>query len=261
LGKPLAERLFRPVLAAFARVLSKKDAKGKKGRNGRGRKQSLEQELRLAGIHLSESEFSVVRLVSLLGFMGLAALLATILRGGLQLLVLAVLFGMVLGVLVPRFTLKRRVKRRQTAIRQQLPDVMDLLSVSVEAGLGFDAALLRVLEWGEGPLIREMRTVYREIRMGRARKDALRSLDERCGVDEIASFTGSMIQAEQLGISIRNVLRAQSAQLRLSRKQRAEEKAMKAPVKMMIPLVAFIFPVLFIILLAPAVLDILEVLG
>ncbi|MHB8964299.1 MAG: type II secretion system F family protein, partial [Saccharofermentanales bacterium] len=171
------------------------------------------------------------------------------------------LMGTVLAILVPRYYLKSSIKKRQEGIRGDLPDILDLISVSVEAGLGFDFAILRVVNRSKGPLAEELKVVYREIQMGIPRREALKSLADRSDVEELRTFVSSIIQADTLGISIKNVLRAQSSQLRQTRRQRAEEKAMKAPVKMILPLVIFIFPVIFIILLGPSVMEIAGTFG
>lgn len=131
----------------------------------------------------------------------------------------------------------------------------------IEAGLGFDGAMVKVVEKSEGVLPGELHLVIQEIRMGKPRRKALREMAERLGVDELSSFVGSVIMAEQLGIGMGNVLRMQSKEIRQKRRQRVEETAMKAPVKMLIPMVMFIFPAIFIILLGPAALQIMRVFG
>lgn len=169
--------------------------------------------------------------------------------------------GVGFGLLLPDFWLKGRIQTRQGAMRKALPSFLDLLTVSVEAGLGFDAALGRVSAQNEGPLAEEFQRVLQEIRMGKPRRDALRDLGGRTEVKELSSFLAALVQADQLGVSIGNVLRVQARQMRHSRRQRAEETAMKAPIKMLFPLVFFIFPSLFIVLLGPAVIQMLETFG
>jgi tight adherence protein C len=146
-------------------------------------------------------------------------------------------------------------------MEQQLPEVLDLLSVSVEAGLGFEQAVHHITMNMEGPLIDELTVTYREMAMGRARRDALTLLGQRCELEEMKTFVGALVQASQLGISIKNVLRSQSAAMRQSRKAKVQEKAMKVSVKMLFPMVMFIFPVIFIILLGPAVVNVLHVIN
>ena len=139
--------------------------------------------------------------------------------------------------------------------------MMDILSVSIEAGLGFDAALLKVVESYEGPLIDEMALLYREIQMGKPRREAMIALAERSNVPELQTFVTAVIQSDQFGTPIKNVLRNQAVQLRLNRRQQAQEKGMKAPVKMVIPMILFIFPVIFIVLLGPTVIQLTSQFG
>lgn len=163
--------------------------------------------------------------------------------------------------ILPDFYLKSQEKRRKSLILRSLPDVLDLLCVSVEAGLGFDAALQRVIEKYPGPLCEEFEKTLKEINVGKPRREALRDMAERVRVDEITTFMGSVIQAEQLGVSITNVLRLQSEQVREDRRMRAEEKAQQAAVKILIPLVLFIFPTILIVLLGPAVIQMMDTFG
>ncbi|MCL6638093.1 MAG: type II secretion system F family protein [Firmicutes bacterium] len=164
--------------------------------------------------------------------------------------------GLGAGWFLPDFYVRRKMAARAQEVEKSLPDVLDLLTVSVEAGLGFDGALLQVVEKTRGVLAEEFHTVLQEIKMGKPRSEALRDLARRAGVDDLATFTGSVILADQLGISIGNILRLQAGQIRRKRRQRAEETAMKAPVKMLIPMVLFIFPAIFIVLLGPAAIQI-----
>ncbi len=165
--------------------------------------------------------------------------------------------GNMIGYLGPSASLNKKVEARQNAIRRSLPDVMDLLVISVEAGLGFEQAIDRVIKNVPGPLSDEFSRMLGESRAGASRADALRSMDERCGMEEIRSFTLSMIQADQFGVSIGRVLRSQADELRVKRRQLAQEKAQQAPVKMMIPMVFCIFPALFVVVLGPAILSIM----
>ncbi len=150
---------------------------------------------------------------------------------------------------------------RQHAILLQIPDALDLLTISVRAGLGFDAALAKVVEKLVGPLTDEFRRALAEVRMGKARRDALRDIVPRTEVTPLTNFIGAIIQAEQLGVSISKVLQVQSEQLRIERRQRAEEMANKAPIKMLFPLVGCIFPSLFVVILGPAIILIIKNLG
>jgi tight adherence protein C len=161
--------------------------------------------------------------------------------------------GALLGYTIPEFWLGGRVRKRQHAIILMIPDALDLLTISVRAGLGFDAALGKVVEKLQGPLTEEFRRALAEVRVGKARREALRDIVPRTEVGPLTNFIGAIIQAEQLGVSISKVLQVQSEQLRIERRQRAEEQAAKAPIKMLFPLVGCIFPSLFIVILGPAI--------
>ena len=163
------------------------------------------------------------------------------------------IIGLLFGYTIPEFWLGGRVKKRQKAILLMIPDTLDLLTISVRAGLGFDAALGKVVEKLKGPLSEEFRRALAEIRVGKARRDSLRDIVPRTEVPPLTNFIGAIIQAEQLGVSISKVLQVQSEQLRIERRQRAEEQAAKAPIKMLFPLVGCIFPSLFIVILGPAI--------
>lgn len=190
-----------------------------------------------------------------------AIFLITVLLGILSksLLVLALLAAV--GLIIPNFILKNSEKNRKEQIMKSLPDILDLLSVSVEAGLGFDQAIQKVVEKSDGPLADEFEKTLQEINMGKQRREALRDMANRVKVDDVTVFLSSIIQADQLGVSISNVLRLQSQQGRTNRRMRAEEKAQKTPIKMLVPLVLFVFPSILIVLIGPAVLQVLEIFG
>jgi tight adherence protein C len=173
---------------------------------------------------------------------------------------LAVLLG-VLGYVTPDVILHGKAADRMDAIRDALPDTLDQLTISVEAGLGFDAALQRVSNSGEGPLADELLRTVNEVTVGIPRNQALRNLAERTDVAELRHFVVALQQAEQYGLPIARVLRIQASELRVKRRQRAEERALKMPVKIVFPLVTCIFPALFIVLLGPAVIRILRSFG
>ena len=166
----------------------------------------------------------------------------------------------VLGFMGPSFVLGARVRSRQAAVAAELPDALDLLSVSVEAGMGFDGAVQKLTEHMEGPLIEEFELALGEMRIGEGRQEALKKMAERSASPEMASFVRAIIQADQLGISLGRILRIQAGDTRLKRQLLAEEKAMKAPIKMLFPTVAFIFPAMFIVVLGPAMLNLSQVL-
>jgi tight adherence protein C len=167
----------------------------------------------------------------------------------------------VLGYAVPDLIIGSRGRQRQTQIGRELPDTLDQLTISVEAGLGFDAALMRVASTGTGPLAEELRRMLGELKVGVSRADAFRHLIDRTDVSELRHFALVLKQAEEFGLPIARVLRIQAAELRMKRRQRAEETAMKVPVKIVFPLVLCIFPALFVVLLGPAVIRVLRVLG
>jgi tight adherence protein C len=167
-------------------------------------------------------------------------------------------FMTVVGFYAPNLILNNRGEARQEAIRRSLPDTMDLLTISVEAGLGFDAAILQVIRHVPGPLAEEFGRMLHEMRLGRARAESLRQLSQRTDVEELRSFVLAMVQADTFGVSISKVLRAQALELRTKRRQRAEESAMKVPIKILFPLIFCILPVLFIFILGPAVIRIAE---
>lgn len=161
------------------------------------------------------------------------------------------------GFYLPHIMLTTRISRRQKEIRNAMPDALDLLTICVEAGLGFDAAMSKVAEKWETELSLAFARVIREIQLGKLRREALKDMSDRLGIPELTSFVAAIIQSEQLGVSLAKVLRIQSDQMRLKRRQRAEEEAHKAPIKMIIPLALLVFPSIMIIILTPAVISIM----
>jgi tight adherence protein C len=163
------------------------------------------------------------------------------------------------GFALPGVFVSGKARRRREEIRSQLPDALDLLAVSVEAGLGFDGAVAKLTEHMEGSLTDEFSLTLGEMRIGESRQDALKKMAERVATPEVATFTRAIIQADQLGISLGRILRLQATDTRLKRQAAAEEKAMKAPIKMLFPTVAFIFPAMFLVILGPALIDISKI--
>ena len=163
--------------------------------------------------------------------------------------------GGFVGFVMPDFVLSMRARARREKIRAELPDALDLLAVSVEAGLGFDGAVSKLTEHMDGALTEEFSLALGEMRIGEGRQEALKKMSERLDTPEVSTFTRAIIQADQLGISLGRILRVQAADTRLKRQAAAEEKAMKAPIKMLFPLVLFIFPAMFIVILGPALLN------
>src|SRR5690606_29076673 len=168
--------------------------------------------------------------------------------------------GLLGGVMVygPDAILNRRVEERQQEIKTKLPDVLDLLVISVEAGLGFEQALDRTVGSVPGALTQEFSRMLGEVRAGASRADAMRAMEKRCDVPELRSFVLAILQADTFGVSIGRVLRAQADEMRIKRRQMAQERAQKAPVKMMIPMVSCVFPAFFVVVIGPAVINIAE---
>jgi len=175
--------------------------------------------------------------------------------------ILVVLLFTVLGFSFPQLWLQSKINARQKEIRNAMPDALDLLTICVEAGLGFDAAMAKVSEKWENQLSIGFARAIREVQLGKTRREALRVMSERMGIPEMTSFVAAVIQSEMLGVSMAKVLRIQSDQMRLKRRQRAEEAAHQAPIKMLIPMALLIFPSIMIILMVPAIFQIMGVFG
>ena len=163
------------------------------------------------------------------------------------------------GFIAPDFFVSHKARARKERIRAELPDALDLMAVSVEAGMGFDGAIVKLTEHMAGPLADEFALTLSEIRIGESRQDALKKLSARAGTQELSSFVRAIIQADQLGISLGRILRVQATDSRLKRQAAAEEKAMKAPIKMLFPTVLFIFPAMFLVILGPAFLNLSKI--
>jgi tight adherence protein C len=162
------------------------------------------------------------------------------------------------GFFLPNLVIDRNIKRKQRLVLNAMPDALDLLTICVEAGLGFDAALKKVVEKWDNDLSMAFARVLQEIQLGKLRREALRDMSDRLGLPEMESFVAAVIQSEQLGVSMARVLRVQSDAMRVKRRQRAEENAQRAPIKMLLPMVFLIFPTIVLILLGPAVLQIMR---
>ncbi len=171
---------------------------------------------------------------------------------------LVVVLFTALGFYIPELLITSRINRRQDTIRKAMPDALDLLTICVEAGLGFDGALAKVAEKWDNELSLEFGRVLREVQFGKLRREALRAMADRIGIPEMTSFVAAIIQSEQLGVSMGKVLRIQSDQMRIRRRQIAEEKAQKAPIKMLFPMGLLIFPALMVILLGPAAVQLMR---
>jgi tight adherence protein C len=220
-----------------------------------GSRVELAKKLRSAGMDTSPQTVMAAKMSIMIG--GVLLGIVGIAVGQPILMPVGMMFA-ALGYIGPNIWLGGKIARRGETIARMLPDTLDLLTVSVEAGLGFDAAVAKVCEKMTGPLIDEMKIMSREIRVGATRRDALRNMGDRIGAEEVKSFTRAIIQAEELGASLGRTLRVQAQDMRILRQLAAEEKAMKAPVKMLFPTVLFIFPSMFIVILGPAALGIME---
>ena len=218
----------------------------------------IRKQLRYAGIFMDAEDFSFIKSVVLVVCIVVTLLVIIISKAEALTVLLILCIGVLVGVMGPTYYLKTRVNSHQGGIKKQLPDAMDLLCVCIEAGLSFDASLLKVAEKLKGPFIDELMIVYREIQMGVTRREALQHMCDSTTLDELKTFASALIQAEQLGIPINNVMHSQAEQLRIERSQQAKEKGNKASIKMLIPMLLFIFPVIFIILMGPSVLNIID---
>ncbi len=224
--------------------------------------EKVRQKFTYAGIpeQSAVDRFLAIRVATVVGAVVVFLLLFVVDVLGLTGLARIAVPGLLAAVLVmgPDSWINKKVEARQREIQTSLPDVLDLLVISVEAGLGFEQAMDRVISSVPGPLSDEFARVLGETRAGAARADAMRAMDARCGVPELRSFVMSIIQADTFGVSIGRVLRSQAEEMRVKRRQNAEERAQKAPVKMLIPMVFCIFPALFAIILGPAVINMMN---
>jgi tight adherence protein C len=211
------------------------------------------------GRTLSPTSFLAIK-----GFCALVGMfLGSLLGAGHSLggLMMGAMFLGAVGFLGPDYYLTLKARGRKERVRADLPDALDLLAVSVEAGMGFDASLAKMNENMEGPLAEEFGLTLSEMRIGESRTEALKRLAERVDAQELSAFTRAIIQADQLGTSLSRILRVQAADARLRRQAAAEEKAMKAPIKMLFPTVLFIFPAMFLVILGPAILNVQKLFG
>lgn len=246
LSLPISDRIFVPIVRRISDLVVRLTPQTTLERTTR--------QIELAGNprNMSAASFWVMRLgmTAVLGFLGFALMARFGAESSKRLLY--GLGGAGLGFLMPAMFLRSMIDRRKAAILKKLPDALDLMTICVDAGLTFNAAMQKVDEKWEDPLAREFGRVIYEIQLGKTRRQALRDMSDRIDVPDVTSFIASILQADQLGVGIGKVLRIQSEQMRIRRRQRAEEKAHQAPVKMTFPLVFLIFPAMFIVLLGPA---------
>lgn len=252
LQEPLLTRIGKPLWVKLAGVFARRMS---------GAKQlQFRRRLEAAGnpAGLEPGGFRLLQVLLALSLGGVGAVWGILCCSTGREFLLLVIAGFVCGALLPELYITLQIKKRRQEVMRSLPDALDLLTVSVEAGLGFDLALLKVTERFSGVLGEELNRLLQEMKLGKPRRDALRGMAARVGDDDLTNFVTSLVQAEQLGVSIGNILRLQSREIRRKRRQRAEEQAMQAPVKMLFPLVFFIFPALFVVLLGPALIQIMR---
>ncbi|RPJ55038.1 MAG: type II secretion system F family protein [Dehalococcoidia bacterium] len=251
LSQPFTQRVLRPILLKLAQAFSRLSPSKTKA--------DAELKLDLAGRpnNWGATEFFGVRVFAAL-VLGLLIFLVAWIAQGISIGLPAGGGAAGIGFFLPLLWLRSKMRKRQEEIVKGLPDALDLLTITVEAGMGFDGAIQKVAEKWNNELSKGFSKVVQEMRLGIPRREALRNMDKTMGVPDVTTFVAAIIQAETLGVSIAKILRIQSEQMRVKRRQRAEEKANQAPIKMLFPMVFLIFPALFIILLGPAALIIME---
>jgi tight adherence protein C len=252
LQAPFMERFAKPLLSQISKAMARITPAGAL--------EGTQKQLMYAGYtgRMQVSDFMGIRGMALVLGVGVGVGLALLTsQGSLGFILFLAFFGGVAYIL-PTFWLRSKITQRREQIMRALPDAIDLLTISVEAGLGFDQALARVVAKSDNALTREFARVLQEMRVGVARRDALRSLVERTGVDDLSTFITAIIQAEQLGASVANVLRVQSDDMRTRRRQYAERQAQLAPVKILFPMAFLIFPPVLVVVLGPAIPNIIK---
>lgn len=252
LSASFAERVIYPALDAISNLVSQfTPAKTR---------EKIRRRLELAGNpgNLTPGSFTVVQLVATVVLGGLVFGLMLIAKPPMARRILFTALAALVGFFLPSLWLTSKIKRRQDEIIKALPDGLDLVTICVEAGLGFDQAVQHLVEKQDNELSRAFNRYLQEVSLGRTRRDALQGFSSRMDVPDVTSFVAAIIQADQLGVSMAKILRIQSNQMRIRRRQRAEQKAHQAPIKMLFPLAFLIFPSMFIVLLGPAVLQIMD---
>lgn len=248
------DRVIVPVVRTFAAILTRFTPQSQLD--------TARKLLDQAGMTTEPATFFASRIVFMIALFVCGIILFVVLRISNPAPLNAFLYSAGLGLLgymLPMSSVKSRIKKRQNLIVRALPDALDLLVICVEAGLGFDQALGKVYEKWDNDLSLAFGRVLKEIQLGKQRRDALRDMAERMDVPDVNAFTAAIIQADQLGVSMGKILRVQSDQMRVKRRQRAQEKAHQAPIKMMIPMVLLIFPSIWIVLLGPAIIQVKNV--
>lgn len=259
LDDSFVNRFIKPLLnKAKQSVEDATEKSNSKSASNAEKEEKVSKQLRLAGVKMTSGDYSFLKQAIFIISIFLGALLALVVPASVFVRFLIFVVVFILGYAGPDFVLKSMVNSHQEAIRMQLPDAMDLLGTCIEAGLSFDGALVKVAEKMEGPFIDELIILYNQIQMGKPRNDALKQMADSSEIQELKTFVAALAQANELGIPINNVMTVQSEQLRETRKRVAQEKGLKAPVKMMIPMVLFIFPTILIVIMAPSALNMME---
>lgn len=248
-GEKSSKRFLSSQMQALNNMANRSAANVKKN----AKYKLVEKQLRLAGLSISPENFLFYKKAIMVLIIVVSAFIAIITKT-----IFLILIGLLIALLIPNLYLNSKVKSHQQGIRDQLPDAMDLLGVCIESGLSFDASLLKVSERMEGPFIDELLKLYRQIQMGVPRSEALKNMANASEIPELKTFIAALAQATQLGIPMNNIMKVQSETLRETRMQMAREKGQKAPVKMLLPMVGLIFPVLFIVILGPVVINIIS---
>jgi tight adherence protein C len=249
LSKPFSERVILPIVERIGALVTRITPNEVLG--------NAAKKIRQAGLKIKPASFVTMQVIMAVAFPATLGVLGVLQKmegvKGIGMLV----FSGLMGYFLPDLWLSSKVGARKMEITRKLPDALDLLTVSVEAGLAFDMALSKVVEKLRGPLAEEFMRVLHEVRMGKQRRDAMKDMAERVDSPDLSQFISALVQADKLGVSIANVLRVQSDQMRIKRRQRAEETAMKAPLKMSFVLVFFVLPALMIVLLGPAAISVI----
>jgi len=247
---PFSERLLVPFKTKLKNEVSRKTPKGVF--------EQLELKAERAGepYGIGATGWIVIRIICAVIIPVSAVLLMVDSEYAIAMRVLLVICSFAAAWLLPNLLLDYYIRNRGKVLTRQLPDALDILTVSVESGLSFDSAVVKLVEKSKNDIAKEFEKVISEVQLGKTRRDALKNMAQRCDADDVRVFISAIIQAEQLGVSIGRVLRIQAEQIRTKRRQRAEELAIKAPVKMIIPLVLFVFPGLFVVILGPALIQI-----
>ncbi|MBI4497091.1 MAG: type II secretion system F family protein [Chloroflexi bacterium] len=247
LQQPLSERVLKPIKAQLVGLIS--------SRTPQSTLDDIRAKLESAG---NPNKLTVADFLGIKGFAalivgGLALFFATAYDASIVVQLLAPIGGAYVGQMLPGYWLNGKISARQKEVEENLPDALDLLTISVEAGMGFEGAIGKVVDKWDNALTEELGRMLREQRMGVSRRDSLRNLAQRSKVPDLSSFAAAIIQADQLGVSIARILQIQSEQMRMKRRQRAEKLAAQAPLKMTFPMVLFMMPALWIVILGPMV--------